>query len=167
MKISLKAILACVAFVLFGASIGMFALSFIDSQTVVLSKTTVTELANGFEIAFGQTNLEGKNILGTLFAFIFVAVGALAACYGVLFSLTKKSKADKKVKMLCAICSFVVTGLVPAVLLFLTVATVGASDSSFAIGGLVGASCKLGIGAILAGIFSLVGSCCLSVSELQ
>ncbi len=167
MKVSLKAILACVAFAFFGAAIGMFALSFVNIQTVVLGKTDVKSLASGFEIAFGQTKLDGNNILGTLFAFIFVAIGVLAACYGVWFSFTQKSKADKKVKMICALCTFVVTGLVPAFLLFLTVQTIGAGGSDFAYGGLVGASFKLGVGSILSAIFTLVGSCCLSVSELQ
>lgn len=168
MKFSLKACLAVLSLAFFGAAIGMFALSFIDAQAVVLGNASKNTVASGFEIAFGQTNLESGNILGTLFAFIFVCVGVLAACYGCLFAFTQKKgkKGNKNAKLLCAVCTFAVCGVVPAVLLFLTLQTTGATGS-VKLGGLLGANYSLGIGAILAAIFSVLGACSLSVAELS
>ena len=63
-------------------------------------------------------------------------------------------------------CIFVVCAVVPAILLFLTLQTVGLSaDSTYK--GLVGANFRLGVGAILAAIFSLLGGCSLAVAELK
>ena len=164
MKLTLKSVLACLSLALFGAAIGMFALSFANYEGVISGKSQV---ATGFEIAFGQSNaLEDGKGLGTLFAFIFVVVGALAACYGLFVALTakKSKKGDKNLKLICACCTFVVCGVVPAVLLFLTLQTTGWAITGNA---KMLAETKLGVGAILAAIFSLVGACSLSVAELK
>lgn len=166
MKLTLKSVLACLSLALFGTAIGMFALSFANYEGVISGKSQV---ATGFEIAFGQSNaLEDGKGLGTLFAFIFVVVGALAACYGLFVALTakKSKKGDKNLKLICAACTFVVCGVVPAILLFLTLQTTGWAGQA-SVGGKVLAQTKLGIGAILSAIFSLVGACSLSVAELK
>ena len=167
MKLSLKLCLSCLALVLFGAALGVFGASFVDYKGIV---SGTTSLANGFEIAFGQTDLveSGKNV-GTLFAFIFVAVGLLSSCYALLVSLKKgkkKSKAAKNAKLLCSLCSFVVCGLVPALLLFLTLQTTGLAGNASVAGRTI-AETKLGIGAILSAVFTLVGACSLSLAELK
>ena len=162
---------AFTALAFFGAAIGMFALSFVDLHTVVLGKGNVTHLATGFEIAFGQTNLESGNILGSLFAFIFVALGALCAlCIICLTVLGKKGKKKAAInaKLLCACCTFVVCGIVPAVLLFLTLQTTGTAGNAGDLGGgILGAQTKLGVGSILAAIFSLVGAAGLGAAEIK
>ena len=168
MKFSLKACLAVLSLAFFGAAVGMFGLSFVDAVAVVLGKSDKSSVCTGFEIAFGQTNLESGNTLGTLFAFIFVCVGVLAALYGcfVAFQGKKSKKGNKNAKLICAICTFVVCGVVPAVLLFLTLQTAGATGS-VKFGGLLGANYSLGLGAILAAVFSLLGACSLSAAELS
>ena len=156
------------AIVFFGAAIGMFALSFVDLQTVVLGKGSVTHLANGFEIAFGQTNLESGNILGTLFAFIFVALGACCAlCLALLAIKGGKSKTAINLKLLGACCAFAICGILPAVLLFLTLQTTGSVGGGVLGGGMLGAEYKLGVGAILAAIFSLVGGTALGAAVIK
>ena len=157
---------AFTALVFFGAAIGMFGLSFANYQGVLSGKSQV---ANGFEIAFAQSKvLEDGKGLGTLFAFIFIALGALAAlciiCTTVLSK--KKSKTSVNVKLLCACFSFVACGIVPAVLLFLTLQTTGWAGSA-SVGTKVLAETKLGVGAILAGIFSLVGATALGAAEIK
>ena len=168
MKFSLKACLACLSLAFFGAAIGMFALSFLDQVTSSILGGGKGSWATGFEIAFGQTDLDGGNILGTLFAFIFVALGALAACYGLFVALTAKKgkKGKKNANLLCALCTLVVCGVVPAVLLFLTKQTtaVGLDINAGALGK---TETTLGIGAILAAIFSLAGAGSLAVAELS
>lgn len=171
MKFSLKLCLAVVALAFFGAAIGMFGLSFIDSQAVALVKSEFDTLINGFDLAFKNANWieDGKN-LGTLFAFILVALGAAAALCSVALAFAnggkKSKKANKTAKLVCAASIFVVCAVVPAILLFLTLQTVGLSaDSTYK--GLVGANFRLGVGAILAAIFSLLGGCSLAVAELK
>ena len=169
MKFSLKLCLAATSFLFFGAALGMFALSFVDGQAVVGLKTDFASVATGFQLAFGQVeHLEYSKCLGTLFAFIFVVFGVLAACYGVFYTLTaKKSKKSKgNAKLICACCTFVVCGLVPALLIFLTKQTTGFTNAS-AFGGLLGSNFKLGIGAVLAAVFTLLGACSLSAAELK
>ena len=164
MKFTLKSCLACLSLAFFGAAIGMFALSFVDGDIAGFLKGSFT----GFEIAFGQTDLDGGNILGTLFAFIFVALGALAACYGLFVALTEKKskKGNKNAKLLCALCTFVLCGVIPAVLLFLTKQTTAVGLDINA--GVFGKTeTTLGIGAILSAVFSLLGACSLSVAELK
>ena len=167
MKISLKLCLSCLAFVLFGVAIAMFALSFANYQGVISGNS---QIATGFELAFNQSKFieDGKG-LGTLFAFIFVVIGLLASCYAVLVSLKKgkkKSKGNGNAKLLCALCSFVICGVIPAILLFLTLKT-ACLEASASVAGRVLAETKLGVGAILAAIFSLVGACSLSLAELK
>ena len=169
MKLTLKSVLACLAVLFFGAAAGMFALSFVDTKAVVLGNSSVKSFCNGFELAFGAKDLglEANNGLGTLFAFIFVVFGVLAACYGLFVALTakKSKKGNKNAKLICAACTFVLCGVVPALLLFLTLQTSGTAGS---VGGsLLGVNTQLGIGAILAAVFSLVGACSLSVAELR
>ena len=165
----MKKIFACVSLAFYIAAVVMFALSFIDAKAVVLGETSVKSLATGFEIAFGQTKLEANNTLGTLFAFIFVVFGALAACYALFVAFTQKKakKGNKTAKLLCAVCSFVVCALVPALLFFLTLQTTETAASASAFGGLLGANTQLGIGAILAAVFTLLGGCSLSVVEIK
>ena len=170
MKITLKSVLACLSLALFGAAVGMFGLSFVDTKAVVLGNSSVKSFANGFELAFkgSDLGLESGDTLGTLFAFIFVALGVLAALYGLFVALTAKKgkKGNKTAKLACAACTFAVCGVVPAILLFLTLQTTGL-NGSVSFGGLVGANTQLGVGAILAAIFSLLGACSLSVAELK
>ena len=166
MKITLKSCLSVLAFVFFAVAIGMFALSFVDGQAVVLAKTEYKSVATGFQLVFGQVDhLEYSKALGTLFAFIFVVVGVLAACYATLvnFKSKKSKKGNKNAKLLCACSTFIVCGLVPALLLFLTCQTTGFTSAT-AFEGFVGANFRLGIGSILAAVFSLVGACSLSVA---
>ena len=161
---------AITAAVVYSASIFVFFFtSFIDLHTVVLGKGNVTHLAKGYEIAFGQTNLDSSNTLGTLFAFIFMALGLLAAIYAIASVFVKKSKkANINLKLLCACCSFVVCGIVPAVLFFLTLQTTGTAGGAGDLGaGLLGAETKLGVGAVLCAIFSLVGAAGLGAAEIK
>ena len=159
---------AMTAIVFFGAAVGMFALSFVDLQTVVLGKGSVTHLATGFEIAFGQTKLEAGNILGTLFAFIFIALGLCAAlCLAVLALKGGKSKKAINLKLLGGCCAFAVCGILPAVLLFLTLQTTASTAGGVLGGGLLGAEYKLGVGAILSAIFSLVGGTALGAAVIK
>ena len=169
MKITLKSVLACLSLAFFGAAIGMFALSFLDQQTSSILGGGKGSWATGFELAFKAEDLglDASNGLGTLFAFIFVVLGALAACYGLFVALTQKKgkKGNKTAKLACAACTFVVCGVVPAVLLFLTSQTTGIA---FNASGILGKTeTTLGVGAILAAIFSLLGACSLSVAELK
>lgn len=165
----LKVVLAFLSLAFFGAALGMFGLYFIDTKTVVGSFTNISHFTNGFKLAFQAKDLglEANDGLGTLFAFIFVVLGILAACYGLFVALTakKSKKGNKNAKLICACCTFVVCGVVPAVLLFLTLQTSGCAGS---IGGKsLGASTQLGIGAILSAVFSLLGACSLSVAEIK
>ena len=167
----LKLFLAIVAVAFFGAAVGMFALSFVDSQAVVLVKSDFAKFLTGFDILFKQNNgeyLESNNTLGAWFALVFVALGLLAAIYAVVVAAKQKKgkKGNKTAKLACACCTFVVCGIVPAVLLFLTLQTAGISADS-TIKGFVGANFKLGVGAILSAVFSLLGACSLSVAELK
>lgn len=166
MKFSLKLCLAFVALALFGVAIGMFGLSFANYQGVISGKSQV---ANGFEIAFAQSKVleEGRGV-ATLIAFIFVALGAVSAlCVLVLaFAGGKKKKSNSNAKLLCACAIFVVCGVVPAVLLFLTLQTTGWGGQA-EVAGKVLAQTKLGIGAILAAIFSVLGASALAAAELK
>ena len=166
-----KLVLSFVALGFFVAAAFMFFASFIDSQAVALVKTEFAQFLTGFEIIKNENEIfkDGKNIW-TLVAFILVVIGALASLYGVFFAFTHGEKKSKKgnnnAKLICACCTFLLCGVAPAILLFLTLKTLGISaDSTFK--GLLGANFRLGIGAILAAIFSLVGSCSLCVAELK
>ena len=170
MKISLKLCLAVVALAFFGAAIGMFGLSFLDQETASVLGGAKHSWANGFEIAFNKDNIleDGKN-LGTLFAFILVALGAAAALCAVALSFANGGKKSKKgnstAKLICAASIFVICAVVPAVLLFLTKQTTGlALDAKTILGS---TETTLGVGAILAAIFSLLGGCSLAVAELK
>ena len=160
---------ALTALVLFGVALGMFALNFVYFKAVVLNVTTITNIGTGFQFAFNSSDLkipldDGKN-LGTLFAFIFVALGAACALCTVILTFlkgdSKKKKADVLAKRLCACCLFTVCGLVPAILLFLTLVTTGFNEP------LLGAKPHLGTGAILAAIFTLIGGGALGAAELK
>lgn len=155
------------ALVFFGVAIGMFAVSFLDQVTsgVLNGKSS---WGTGFDIL--RSDLDASNKLGTIFALVFVGVGALAAICAIFVSATKLGKKSKKnqklAKLLCACCTFVVCGLVPALLLFLTKQTTGVGlDVNAGIFG--GTQTSLGVGAILAAIFSLVGAGSLAVAELR
>lgn len=166
MKFTLKSCLACFAIILFGAAIGMFALSFANYSGVISGKSQV---ATGFEIAFAQSKfLEDGKGLGTLFAFIFVVLGLLTSCcvFVMAANAKKGKKGNKNMKLLCGVCMFVVFGILPAILLFLTLQTTGWAGNA-TIGGKVLAETKLGVGAILAAIFSLLGGCSLSVAAIK
>ena len=169
MKVSLKSVLACLSVAFFGAAIGMFGLSFLDQKTASVLGGGKGSWATGFELAFKAEDLglEAKNGLGTLFAFIFVVLGVLAALYGLFVALTakKSKKGNKNAKLICAACTFVLCGVIPALLIFLTKQTTGIS---FNASGILGKTeTTLGVGAILAAIFSLLGACSLSVAELK
>ena len=157
---------AFTALVFYAVAIGMFAVSFADYQGVISGKTQV---ATGFEIAFGQTTLETGNTLGTLFAFILVALGLACAlfiiCRTVLGGKSKR-KANFNAKLLCGCCTFALLALLPALLLFFTLRTTGWAGNA-SIGGTTLAETKLGIGAILAAIFSLVGGTALGAALLK
>jgi len=167
MKISLKLCLAVVALAFFGAAIGMFGLSFLDQVTSGTRDSVTTSWGTGFDI-FKSENLDAGNKLGTIFAFVFICIGALAACYAVFYALTaKKSKKSKgNAKLICAFCTFVVCALVPAILLFLTKQTTGV-ELEINAGIFGGTKTTLGIGAILAAVFSVLGGVSLSAAELR
>ena len=158
---------AFTALVFYGVAVAMFALSFANYQGVLSGNSQV---ATGFEIAFGQSKvLEDGKGLGTLFAFIFIVLGLCAAIYAILRTVlvkSKKKKANANAKLLCACCTFVVCGIVPAVLLFLTLQTTGWAGQA-SVAGKVIAETKLGVGAILAAIFSLVGAGALGAAEIK
>ena len=157
---------AFTALVFFSVVLGMFAVNFVYYKAVILNVTTVTKFATGYDIAFKAKDigLESGNSLGTLFAFIFIALGAACALCTIVLTLlrgNKKRKAKINAKLLCACSMFVVFGLVPAILLFLTLKTTGLDQP------LLGAKPHLGTGAILAAIFSLVGAGALGAAELK
>ena len=98
----LKVVLAVLSLAFFGAALGMFGLYFIDTKTVVGSFTNISHFTNGFKLAFQAKDLglEANDGLGTLFAFIFVVLGILAACYGLFVALTaKKSKKGNNIQI--------------------------------------------------------------------
>jgi len=165
-----KLILAGASFLFYVAAVVMFAFSFLDQKTSSILGGGKGSWATGFELAFTPKDLglESKDGLGTLFAFILVVVGVLAACYAVFFVLTakksKKAKGTKNAKLICAACTFVLCSLVPALLIFLTSQTTGIA---FNASGILGKTeTTLGVGAILAAVFSLVGGCALSIEEV-
>ena len=164
----LKLIASCLAFVLFGVAVGMFGLSFLD-QIISGAREPRKNLFNGFEILSNE-QLDASNKLGTIFALVFIGLGVLASCYAVFVALTKgnkkSKKGDKTAKLLCACCTFVLCGVVPAVLLFLTKQTTGIG-LDLDLGILGGTKTTLGAGAIMAAIFSVVGAGSLAVAELN
>ena len=165
MKFSLKLCLATLALVCFGVAIGMFAVSFLDQVTAGVLNGKGS-WGTGFDIL--GSDLDASNKLGTIFALVFVIIGALSSLYGVFFALQagkKKSKGNKMAKYVCACSTFVICGLVPALLLFLTKQTTGVGlDVKTVLGS---TETTLGIGAILAALLSLVGGCSLSLAELS
>ena len=163
----LKLCASVASLIFFGVALGMFAVSFLDQVTAGVLNGKGS-WGTGFDIL--KSDLDAGNKLGTIFALVFVGVGVLAAIYGIFFAAThlgKKSKKDQKLaKLACACCTFVVCGIVPAVLLFLTKQTTGVGlDVNAGIFG--GTQTTLGVGAILAAIFSLVGAGSLAVAELN
>ena len=162
----LKLCASLASLIFFGVAIGMFALSFLDQVTsgVLNGKGS---WGTGFDIL--KSDLDAGNKLGTIFALVFIGLGVLAAIYAIFVAATqdgKKSKKNQKLaKLACACCTFVVCGVVPAVLLFLTKQTTGVGlDAS----GILGKTeTTLGVGSILAAVFSLLGACSLSVAELK
>ena len=164
---TLKLILAGASLALFVVAILMFLVSFLDQVTSGVLNGTKS-LFTGFEI-FSTDALDANYKLGTIFAFAFVVLGALSACYAVAYVLlgkkSKKSKGNKNAKLLCALCTFVLVALVPAILLFLTKQTTGVALDVHA-GVFGGTETKLGVGAVLAAVFSLVGGCALSLEEV-
>ena len=163
----LKLIASCLAFVLFGVAVAMFAVSFLDQVTSGVLNGRES-WGNGFDIL--KSDLDASNKLGTIFALVFIGLGVLASCYAVFVALTKgntkSKKGDKTAKLLCACCTFVLCGVVPAVLLFLTKQTTGVGLDVNA-GILGGTKTTLGAGAIMAAIFSVVGAGSLAVAELN
>ena len=163
----LKLIASCLAFVLFGVAVAMFAVSFLDQVTSGVLNGRES-WGNGFDIL--KSDLDASNKLGTIFALVFIGLGVLASCYAVFVALTKgnkkSKKSDKTAKLLCACCTFVLCGVVPAVLLFLTKQTTGVGLDVNA-GILGGTKTTLGAGAIMAAIFSVVGAGSLAVAELN
>lgn len=163
----LKLIASCLAFVLFGVAIAMFAVSFLDQVTSGVLNGRES-WGNGFDIL--KSDLDASNKLGTIFALVFIGLGVLASCYAVFVAFTKgnkkSKKGDKTAKLLCACCTFLLCGVAPAVLLFLTKQTTGVGLDVNA-GILGGTKTTLGAGAIMAAIFSVVGAGSLAVAELN
>ena len=163
----LKLIASCLAFVLFGVAVAMFAVSFLDQVTSGVLNGRES-WGNGFDIL--KSDLDASNKLGTIFALVFIGLGVLASCYAVFVALTKgnkkSKKGDKTAKLLCACCTFLLCGVAPAVLLFLTKQTTGVGLDVNA-GILGGTKTTLGAGAIMAAIFSVVGAGSLAVAELN
>ena len=160
---------ALTATVFYGVAVGMFGASFVNvvAKGAISGKVVKESFGNGFEIAFGQTELDSGNTLGTLFAFIFVVLGLLCALFTIGFALKggKKRKGSVNGKLLCACCTFALVGILPAVLLFLTLQTTNLAGSLNLY--IVSGETRLGVGAILSAVFSLLGAGSLGAALLK